>query len=758
MEPLFTFLFKYRPVVFEDGRFAFETAWPSLVVLGSLAVAALSAAAYLRQRGRLGRRVVLLVALRTLAVALVAFALLRPVVRISAAVPGENFLAVLLDDSRSMRLADDGERSRGERALADFTGDSQLLRRLQERFTPRYYRFAGAARRMEPAAPLAFDGRASDLGAALERVRQDLAGVPLAGAVLVSDGADNSGAELTEPLLRLKASGVPVYAVGVGDERFEPDLELARVDAPDRVLAGSAFAVDVTVRQQGYEGRTVTLTAQRDGAIVATQDVAFAAGPATMARVHLEADAEGAHRYRFSIAPGEGERIPENNAREALVTVEDRREKVLYVEGEPRWDVKFIRQALAGDDNVHVVVLQRSAENKLLRLGVEDPLELVAGFPETREELFAYRGLILGSVEADFFTAHQLEIVEEFVSQRGGGVLFLGGRRSFAAGGYAGTPIAAVLPVVLGERTAEDVVEVRVQPTLEGQAHAALRLASSPEESQARWETLPPLTTRHPLERLKPGASLLLAGTPAAGTSAAGGELVVLASQRYGRGRAAALTVQDSWLWQMHAEVPLEDQTHERFWRQTLRWLVSAVPRQVTLETSAGLVAPGEPVTLRADVRDAGYLGLNGARVTATVTDPLGGERTLPLEWTVENDGEYRASFVPEHLGPYEVRLSAEHAGETVGADNARLEAVDLPTESFGAEMNAPLLRRIAEETGGRFYRAGDVGGLAEDVRYTESGKTVVETAELWDMPIVLLLLLGALGGEWLLRRRWGLA
>lgn len=754
MEPLFSFLFKYRPVVFEDGRFAFEAAWPSAVVLGALAVAALSGAAYLRHRGRLGRRVVLLIGLRALAVALVACALLRPVVRISAAVPGENFLAVLLDDSRSMRLADDGERSRGDRARAAFAGDaSELLRRLRERFTLRYYRFAGAAARLDPAAPLAFDGRATDLGGALERVRQDLAGVPLAGAVLVSDGADNSGAELSEPLLRLKASGVPVYTVGVGDERFDPDVELARVEGPDRVLAGSAFAVDVTVRQRGYDGRSVTLTTERDGAIVATQDVAFAAGPATTARVHLDADDEGVHRYRFSVVPGEGERISENNVREALVTVEDRREKVLYVEGEPRWEVKFIRSALAGDDNVHVVVLLRTAENKFLRLGVDDPLELVAGFPATREELFAYQGLILGSVEAGFFTADQLEIVEEFVSQRGGGVLFLGGRRSFAAGGWAGTPLAAVLPVVLGEPAAEGVVEVRVLPTLEGRASSALRLAASPEDSQERWETLPPLTTRHPLTALKPGASLLLAGTPAGG----GDDLVVLAGQRYGRGRAAALTVQDTWLWRMHGDIPLDDPTHERFWRQLLRWLVDAVPRQVTLETSGGLVVPGEPVTLEADVRDAGHLGLNGARVTATVTDPTGEERTLPLEWTVENDGEYRASFVPEQLGPYEVRLTAEHAGETVGVDTARLVAADLPTESFGAEMNAPLLRRIADETGGRFYRADDVDGLAEDARYTESGKTVIETRELWDMPIVLLLLLGALGGEWLLRRRWGL-
>jgi hypothetical protein len=178
----------------------------------------------------------------------------------------------------------------------------------------------------------------------------------------------------------------------------------------------------------------------------------------------------------------------------------------------------------------------------------------------------------------------------------------------------------------------------------------------------------------------------------------------------------------------------------------------------VTLEASRNQVAPGQPVELEAEVRDAGYLGLNGARVSATVTDPTGGERTVPLAWTVDKDGEYRAAFVPDLPGPYEVRLEAVDGGETVGSDAIHVVAADLPTELFGAEMNAPLLRRIAEETGGRFYTARNLDGLAEDVRFTRSGKTVVESYDLWDMPIVLFLLLGSIGGEWTLRRRWGLA
>lgn len=759
-DSLFTLLFKYRPVVFEDGRFAFEAARPWIVTAGALAVAVAAMAAYSRQRARVGGRdLALLCGLRVLSVALLFFALLRPTVSISTAVPGENFLAVLIDDSRSMRLAGDGSEgaSRGRQALGAFTaGSSELLDRLKERFTLRYYRFSDAVSRTDPAAAFDFDGNATRLGAALDYVRQDLNGIPLAGAVVVTDGADNAEVPLSEPLLQLASRGIPVYTVGLGEERFERDIELARVSGPQRLLRGSAFPVDVTVAHQGYGGETVTLTVEQDGAIAATRDVALLRGQAeTDVRLNLTADHEGTHVYHFSIGPRPDETVAENNAREILVTAEDRREKILYLEGEPRWELGFLRRALNPDENLRVVVLQRSAENKLLRLGVDDALELASGFPSTREELFAYRGLVIGTVEASFFTDNQLAIIEEFVSQRGGGLLFLGGRRSFAEGGFAGTPLETVFPVVLEEPTdGAFLAELRVAPTAAGLAQAALQLGPSPEASEERWATLPPLSTRNPLYRLKPGATLLLTGTPLTG----GDDMAVLASQRYGRGRVAAFTVQDSWIWQMHADVPLEDQSHEKLWRQLLRWLVEAVPGQVTLELANNRFAPGEPVSLRAEVRDAGYLGLNGARVSAKITDPTGAEQTIPLDWTVEEDGEYRGRFIPDQLGPYEFELHAEYAGETVGSDTARGVAADLATEYFGAEMNAELLGRIADETGGRFYTARDVENLAEDARFTSSGKTEIRTYDLWDMPVLLLALLAATSAEWILRRRRGLA
>ncbi|MEM7351829.1 MAG: hypothetical protein AAF657_13610 [Acidobacteriota bacterium] len=773
LDSLFTWLFKYRPVVFETGDFAFALAQRWLVVLLVLAGLVATVVVYSSQRERLGsRRLAILTGQRAVTLVILALALLRPVLRVSTAVPGESFLAVLIDDSRSMRLEDEGRLARGARALEALAAPTSRLRSgLQDRFTLRYYRFSDVAERFNPAQSLELAGHTTDLAAALDHVRQDLAGIPLAGMVLVTDGATRnastadvgssgnrgSPADLSESLLQLTSHGIPVYTVGLGEERYARDIELSRLSGPRRVLQGSAFAVDVLIEQRGYDGETVRLVVEEGGGIAATREVTFERGEVgSTVRVNLEAEEPGARRYRFAVEVQPGEHVEENNARSLLLAVEERREKILYFEGEPRWEVKFLRRALAEDEQLQLVVLQRTAKNKYLRLGVDGPLELASAFPKTREELFAYRGLILGTVEAEYFTASQHRILEEFVSQRGGGMLFLGGRHSFAEGGYAGKPLENVLPVVLEPAASADYVrQVAVAPTAAGEAHSALQLAESVEASRLHWHNLPSLSIRNPLHRLKPGANLLLSGRSDAEAS---DDLVVLASQRYGRGRAVAFPVQDSWLWQMHADIPLEDRTHERLWQQLLRWLIGAVPGQVELELPRNQVAPGEEIVLRAAVRDAGYLGLNGARVVATVTDPTGAEQTVPLDWTLEEDGDYRGVFVPPQVGSYEVRIDAEHEGEVVGSDTAPLIAADLDSELFDAEMDAPLLRRIAEETGGRFYTGDNVGGLAEDARFTTSGKTVVESYDLWDMPIVFLLLLGWLASEWLLRRRWGLA
>ena len=761
LDAIFQALFTYRPVVFQQGELRFDAGTGALVaatLAGLVMVAAALTYRGVRGRGRLRDRIVLTV-LRMAALAVVLVCLFRPTLIVRAAVPQQNVVAVVLDDSRSMQIPDWDGRPRGEFIKQQFGGpESPLLKTLSDRFLLRVFRFSSTAGRIESVGAMTFGGSQTRLGAALDGAREELAGLPVSGIVLVSDGADTSEASLADALLGLKAEKLPVYTVGVGSARLPRDVQVDRVSMPRSVLKDASLLLDVVVTHTGYAGRTVTVDVEDEGRIIGSEQVRLPAdgSPATV-RVRAAASEPGPRLFKFRVGPQPDEVVTQNNVREALIQVRDVREKILYFEGEPRFEMKFIRRAVADDQNLQLVVLQRTADNKFLRLGVDGPDELFGGFPRTREELFEYRAVILGSVEAGAFSGDQLQMIAEFVDRRGGGLLMLGGARAFGEGGYGGTPIADALPLTIDPRTRAsepaDLARMLLTPTRAGQGHAATQIASTEAASANRWRELPQVTSVNaPLEP-KPAATVLLTGTDERGR-----EQPVLTWHQYGRGKAVALPLQDTWQWQMHASISLEDQTHENFWRQMLRWMVDGVPEMVEARTTVERVEPGEAVTIEATVVDRSFVELNDASVTARVTRPNGATLDVPLAWTGERDGLYRGTFVSTEAGTYEVAVDSSKGSAILGSGVTFLRAGPSDVEYFDPTMHEGPLRRIAEETGGRFYTPESAGGLAEDVRYAGRGVTSVEERELWNMPIILIALLGLVCAEWGYRRAVGLS
>jgi uncharacterized membrane protein len=754
-ESLFQFLFAYRPHVFRQGdfRFAPPAGAPiaAVVVVAALAIAFVSYRV-LRSRVQWRQRAVL-AALRVSALAIVLFCIFRPVLIVKAAVAQQNVIGLLLDDSRSMQVTDQ-QGSRADLVRRTFANpDSPTMKALSDRFLVRTFRFSSSTARVSSPSDLTFSGTQTRLANAIESARQELAGLPVSGLVLVTDGADTTDATVADALLASKAEALPVFTVGVGQETLTHDIQVGRVSTPRVALKGTSLLVDAVLTQTGYAGQTVTLDVEDGGRIVGSQPVRLPAdGDPLSVRVRFTATEAGPRVFRLKVAPQAGEMVTQNNQRDIQIDIRDRRERILYYEGEPRFEMKFARQAIANDPNLELVTLQRTAENKHLRLDVKAPEELVAGFPKTREELFAYRGLVLGSVEASAFTADQLRMIAEFVDVRGGGLLLLGGSRAFAEGGYAGTPLAEVMPVVLG-RAGGVLSHLKIHPTRAGEAHAVTQLGDTEQSSAERWKSMPSLTTVNLIEGIKPGATALLSGTDDRRR-----ERVVLAYERYGRGKSIAFPVQDSWIWQMHASIRVDDQTHENFWRQLLRWLVDGVPDTLETRPLTDRVEPGQPITLTADVVDARFVELNDATVVAHVISPSGRTESVPLQWTGERNGQYRATFATSDAGWYEAKLEATREGKSVGTAVAHVRTAPDDAEYFDAAMHAPLLKRIAQETGGRFYPADSLASLPDDVKYSGRGVTAVEERELWHMPILLIALVGVVCAEWGLRRYWRLA
>jgi uncharacterized membrane protein len=759
VDKVFRFFFKYPPLLFQQGDFSWGLSRPVLLVVA--AVTAIAVLALLTYRGvpatERRRDRVVLIGLRLAALTVLLFCLFRPTLVLKAAVPQQNFLGVLVDDSRSMSIADRDGQTRSAFVQQQLGGpNARLLQALQQRFVVRFFSFSSSADRVGSATDLKFGGTATRLGQALDRARDELAGLPLAGLVMVTDGADTSDAAIDETLASLKARSIPVFTVGVGQERFAHDIQVTRVETPRSVLKGTQLVVDVVLSQTGYGGQTIPLSVEDDGRIVSTQEVTLPPdGESATVKVRFTASEAGARLFKFKVPTQAGEQVTQNNARDALIQVNDRREKILYFEGEPRYEMKFVRRGVEEDKNIQVTILLRTAENKYWRGDVSNPDELIAGFPKTREELFSYRAIILGSVEAASFSPDQLRMIADFVSKRGGGLLMLGGRRAFSEGGWGGTPVGEVLPVQLenGTTNAKYFSWINARPTRAGSTFPVTQVAGDEKASSAKWNDMPPVSAVNAVRFAKPGATVLLTGIDERRQ-----DQIVLAYQRYGRGKAIAMPVQDTWQWKMDAKVAVSDTTHAMFWRRLVRWLVDGVPEQVNITTTNDRVEPGEQVKLTAEVLDSAYVEVNDSRVIAQVTSPSGKTMELPVEWTVTKDGDYRATFTPDEAGIYDVKVSAARDQKTLGSSGMHVRVSAGDAEYFDAAMRAPLLRRIAETTGGRFFTPTDAASLPEAISYSGRGVTVVEERELWDMPALFLLLVALIGAEWGYRRMMGLA
>src|SRR3954451_8897758 len=309
--------------MFQQGDFSWGLSRPVLLVVA--AVTASAALALLTYRGVSAtdrpRDRVILVGLRLAALAVLLFCLFRPTLVLKAAVPQQNFLGVLVDDSRSMSIADRDGQTRAAFVQQQFgTQDSPLLRALSQRFVVRFFSFSSSSDRVASAADLKYGGTSTRVGQALDRARDELAGLPLAGLVMVSDGADKSDAAIDETLASLKARSIPVFTVGVGQERFAHDIQVTRVETPRSVLKGTQLVVDVVLSQTGYGGQTVPLSVEDDGRIVNTQEVTLPPdGESATVQVRFTASEAGARVFKFKVPTQQGEQVTQNNARDALI-------------------------------------------------------------------------------------------------------------------------------------------------------------------------------------------------------------------------------------------------------------------------------------------------------------------------------------------------------------------------------------------------------------------------------------------------------
>jgi uncharacterized membrane protein len=768
LEQVVSFLFNRRQALFSKSQFSFG-ARPSILILIALAVALGSLAYFLyATRGvRLapGWRVGL-IALRCALVAVILFCVMRPVIVVPSVIPQSSYVAVLMDDSSSMKLPDDSSHARLETLKQLMSANSKFYSALADKFKLRPYKFASTAERVQNVAEVSGEGDETNLASALDQASRESAGLPMSGIILISDGANNAGASdderlagLATTLANLRSRGLPVFTIGLGPDSLDGDVELVRATAPRRALSGSPVTCELLVRASGAR-RTITVDLSEDNHLLRAQEVPVQGDATTVARVTFTPSSPGVHRYTLTAKPAADDPVPDNNSQELVIEVVDWKPKILYIEGEPRWEYAKLRESVAEEKNVILVSVLRSADGKFYRQGVENADELVNGFPKSEEDLFKYDGLILGSMEATFFTFDQLKAIEQFVSRRGGTLLALGGSKAFNVGGYGNTPLADLLPIYLNgppEMPGENQA-FKAAPADRGRDHPAARLVDQPDANAKAWEQMPAITLPDVITDMKPGASVIL---EARSIKEKNRVAPLLVEERYGRGKSMALLASDTWRWRMMLE--FKDKSFETFWRNLMRYMVEATPRPVEASTERSFYGTKEQVRIRAEVADEKFIKISDATVSARVMTPSGRAVDVSLKQTVEGGFEgYASAFHPEEEGLYRVEMTARRPASKQSATLAPAQTSflvgPLNREARNAAQNRELLKRIASETGGGYYTTSQVNKLVDDLVHSESASSIRQSYDLWDMPINFLLVVGLAAGEWFIRKRKGLA
>jgi len=741
--------------------------------------------------------------LKLLGLAALLACLLDPLWSSQRAKPGANFLAIVADNSQGMSVKDRSEtKTRGQsltNLLVHEPGNWQD--KLENNFQVRRYIFDSRLQSTKDFSELLFDGRASSIGTALRTIGERFRGQPLAGVLLLTDG---NATDLPDG--KLDTTGLPpIYPVVIGRDDTISDISIQKVAVSQTAFEDQPVTVQAEVLAGGYAGRMITAQLlDQDGKPVQELNQRATRDTDTF-RFQLRPEKSGVSFYRvrvsakdelsqFSQPEAAAEATLANNTRVITVDRGKGPYRILYVSGRPNWEFKFLNRALAEDEQVELVGLIRIAKKEkgfgqfefrsrpgesanplfrgfdrttedtegynepvLVRLNAKDATELAGGFPKTADLLFGYHAVILDDLEAEFFTRDQMSLLQKFVSERGGGLLMLGGAESFHQGKYEHTAIGEMLPVYLDfAPEAKPLSNLRLSLTREGWLQPWARLRDNEASERARLTDMPALQVLNRVRDKKPGASVI-----AEVQDESGAKYPALVEQRFGNGRVGAVLVGDLWRWGLRDEGTQADLG--KAWRQMIRWLIADVPERLQFVAEPKKDDPNQAMALRVRARDKEFKPLDNATVKITVSPAAESSRTnsasLNAEPALTEAGLYETAYVPRVTGGYLAEaVVTDSDGVEVGRAQAGWSSDPAAEEFKSLKPNRALLETIARQTGGELISMNNLAAFVNKLPSRGAPITETVTTPLWHKPLVFLLALACFASEWGLRRWKGMA
>ena len=740
------------------------------------------------------RRGFVLSIMKAIAIGLLVLCLLEPMSQFDRVKPGANSLIVMADASKSLDVKDIGEsQSRAQQLSKLLMPDATWLNQLERNFELRRYTFDERATNVVDFEEYTADGQASEILKSMATVGKRIEGKPTAGIILLTDGNESTNPDLAD----FDWSTLPpVYPVVIGDNQSLRDLSITGVTTSQTNFESAPVTIKAELLAQKFSGKTVTVElVGQDDKVVESQEVRrLENGKPFAVRFKLKPENRGVNIFEIrafekgtSVEDDNGEATLANNRRMVVVDRGKGPFRVLYIAGRPNWEYKFMRRALADDNELNLVGLLRVANKEpkftfrsrdgettnplfrgfgnqkddtaeqydeavMIRLDTRDVEELRDGFPKDASGLFEYDAIVIDDLEASFFTQDQKTLISQFVSLRGGGLMMLGGVATFARGGYDRTPIGESLPVYLDQRSpTPENIDYRLSLTREGWVQPWVRIESTREDELKRMENMPSFQTISRSRSIKPGATILSNVTGSDNETHP-----ALVVQRFGNGRTAAMLIGDLWRWKLQSENENEDLN--KAWRQTLRWLVSETPRRV--EVLAEPDAEQSQLTrLRVDVRDEEFKPMLNAELELKVITPSKKEIVIASQQDSRKVGSYIAEFSSREPGAYRVVATANSPeGELIETRETGWVSDPAVDEFASLQPNRNFLQQIADKTGGELVEAANLDSFAAGFDSKKVPVSETKTVPWWHRWSIFGAAIGLLLVEWGARRMWGLA
>ncbi|MDP6119197.1 MAG: VWA domain-containing protein [Planctomycetota bacterium] len=778
----------------EVAKIYFAGAWPTwLIVPFTLVAVGLIWTAYKKEKAQTSAGYWhFLLCLRSL-MAIIALSLFfEPTIQLVRHGTLQNSLVMLFDTSHSMEIEDrrqtDEELNRLARALhgkkaSDLSKEQRdkirsyqrlrackdsmqakhadLLPQLRKRFRLEVTQFSDSAEPLMLAEGekaddeawlkrLAFSGTTTQLGRALTEVNQAYQGQPVAGVVLFSDGGHNHGDDPITAATKLKDLGIPIYTVGVGLEQAR-DIEVTHIFVDDVVFSKDKIPVHVRFRSHGFAGRQIPIILRTaEGEELGRVDLAARDG-AQEVRFEFSRKEAGSLQLVAEITVDAGELLTENNSRSRTVRVIDDRIKVLFVERDPRWEYRYLKNAILRDYRMDLKILLRRGDESLAKF--EDS-RFVKEFPQEEKDLFpVYNLMILGNVDADYFSEEQMQLIQRFVSEKGAGLVLIAGE-PYNPFTYRNTPLENLFPVEIQPYQPRgkdaEIFEPLTQPFLmnltdDGKVHPMMSLHFDALENQTLWARLPGMFWFAQVGKRRPAALVLAEHASERNDD---GPYPLIATQRYGKGSVLYVGVDATWRWRFKRG----DELYYRFWNQAIKHLGmphllgEASLAQVSTERRAYSV--GETVKVYARIMDASYQPLKKESVPAVLSQHGAPVTRLTLSQVPGKGGMYEGQFTASDQGDFNLEIQE---GDIRSQTELTVTAPQL--ELNNPALNRDLLQKLAQATGGKYYEIDQLAQLPKDIKAEEKKTTIRNEEELWDTWLIVLLFASLATVEWVVRK-----